>query len=360
LNVGSLFSGIGGIELGFEKAGFETVWFIECERYAKEIIKKHWRNAIVYDDVTKVDWRTIQRVDILTGGFPCQDISFAGKGVGISGSRSSLWKYYCESIRVLRPKYAFIENVSAIRGRGLNVVLGDLASLGYDAEWHCLPTSAVGAPHQRDRLFVIAYLPFPRDGRLSILSGRQAEKNSDVDRKSQIQNSDSNGLERVGRKTTKGCDTNQKHPFKSTGENVSDTESAGEIAIQQQGQRNVAIESSKIISDSIGVGSEEESIKGSYPGSMGDSDMQRLQNGKQKSGSSSSFERPGWWSTEPDLGRMADGIPFRVDRIRCLGNSVVPQIAEVFAQAIKEREEKTGGSQFLTRLKPCVSLGRLL
>ena len=157
MKVGSLFSGIGGIELGFEKQGFKTEWFVEREPYAQEILKKRFPRTKIYDDVTTLDFKTIPKVDILTGGFPCQDISNAGKRAGIEGSRSSLWKYYFKAIREIRPKIAFIENVSALLNRGLDVVLADLASIGYDAEWYCVSASAVGANHQRDRIFIIAY-----------------------------------------------------------------------------------------------------------------------------------------------------------------------------------------------------------
>ena len=157
MNVGSLFSGIGGIELGFEREGFRTLWFIEKDRYAQEVIRKHWRDAIIYDDITEVDFRTVPKVDILTGGFPCQDISIAGRGVGITGSRSSLWKYYKEAIGILRPKYAFIENVPILTDRGFNVVLSDIASIGYDAEWYCVPASSVGAFHRRNRIYIVSY-----------------------------------------------------------------------------------------------------------------------------------------------------------------------------------------------------------
>ena len=158
MNVGSLFSGIGGIELGFERQGFTTLWFVENDLYARAVLKKRFPNTPIYDDVTKVDWGAVPKVDVLTGGFPCQDISNAGKRVGISGSRSSLWKCYLEAIRVLRPRFALIENVSALINRGLDVVLSDLAALRYDAEWYSLPASAIGAFHRRDRVFIIAYL----------------------------------------------------------------------------------------------------------------------------------------------------------------------------------------------------------
>lgn len=157
MEVGSLFSGIGGIEIGFEKAGFKTKWFIEQDEYCRRIINKAWPGKKIYEDVTTVNFKQVPKVDILTGGFPCQDISVAGKGVGISGERSGLWKYYLQAIRDLRPKYAVIENVSALAKRGLNIVLRDLAEAGYDAEWHCFTASQFGAPHKRERLFIIAY-----------------------------------------------------------------------------------------------------------------------------------------------------------------------------------------------------------
>ena len=96
-------------------------------------------------------------VDIICGGFPCQDISVAGKGAGIEGSRSGLWSEYARIISEVRPRYVIVENVAALLGRGLERVLGDLAALGFDAEWHCIPASAVGAPHRRDRVWIVAY-----------------------------------------------------------------------------------------------------------------------------------------------------------------------------------------------------------
>jgi len=158
MKVGSLFSGIGGIELGFERTGeFETVWFVERDAYCQQVLKKRWHNAVIYDDITTTDFTKVQPVDVLTGGFPCQDISNAGKRAGIEGSRSSLWKHYARAIGDLRPKYAIIENVAALSNRGLDVVLADLASLGYDAEWHSISASSIGALHRRERIFITAY-----------------------------------------------------------------------------------------------------------------------------------------------------------------------------------------------------------
>jgi DNA (cytosine-5)-methyltransferase 1 len=163
IRVGSLFSGIGGIELGLERAGgFQTEWFVEKELYCQEVLKKHWPKAVIYDDITRMDWGKVGKVDMLTGGFPCQDISNAGKRAGIKGERSGLWSEFSKAISVLRPELVLIENVAALLARGADKVLCDLAQVGYDAEWHCVPASSVGAPHRRDRVFILAY---PNSGR---------------------------------------------------------------------------------------------------------------------------------------------------------------------------------------------------
>ncbi len=158
LNVGSLFSGIGGIELGFEREGFKTKWFVEKEPFCQAVLKKRWPGVPIYGDVSTIDFSVLKKVDVLTGGFPCQDISIAGKGKGIvDGARSSLWKYFAKAIGQIRPRYAIIENVSALTFRGLSNVLADLAKEGYDAEWFDLRASDFGAPHKRERIFIVAY-----------------------------------------------------------------------------------------------------------------------------------------------------------------------------------------------------------
>lgn len=148
--------------------GFETQWFVENDPRAQAILRQHWPNAQIHGDITTVDFGNLPHVDILTGGFPCTDLSMAGKRVGITGSRSGLWREYARAIRNLRPQLALVENVTALRyphrdkstgivePAGIATVLGDLAEIGYDAEWHSLPASAVGAPHQRDRIFIMA------------------------------------------------------------------------------------------------------------------------------------------------------------------------------------------------------------
>ncbi len=253
LTVGSLFSGIGGIEIGFEKQGFKTEWFVEKEPYAQEILRKRFPSTKIYEDITQIDFRTVPKIDILTGGFPCQDISHAGKGVGITGDRSSLWKYYSEAIRILRPRIAFIENVSALAIRGLNVVLSDLAKIGYDAEWYNISASSVGAYHKRERIFIIAY---PHSNRKSDESINEGEGQGVLDE-------------------------------------VSNTNKRGMRELETLREGDVTSEVS--------------------------------------------------WESESKLGRVANGISNRVDRIECLGNAVVPQCAEVFAKAIKMKYP--GGKQ---------------
>jgi DNA (cytosine-5)-methyltransferase 1 len=152
-----LFSGIGGIELGFEREGFKTKFFVEYDPYCQAVLNKRFPDIEIHADIKEIEWNWLPKVDILTGGFPCQDISDAGKRKGITGSRSGLWKEYLKAIRILRPKYVVIENVSALRKRGLNVVLADLAEIGYDAEWETICASWVGAPTKRERILIVAY-----------------------------------------------------------------------------------------------------------------------------------------------------------------------------------------------------------
>ena len=159
ITVGSLFSGIGGIDLGLERTGkFKTIWFSEVDDYANTVLRKHWPEVPNYGDIRTIPWRKIRKPDMLVGGFPCQDISVAGKGAGIKeGTRSGLWSEYAKAIRILRPKITLIENVPMLANRGLNIVLSDLAKIGYDAEWNIISAASVGANHKRERLFTIAY-----------------------------------------------------------------------------------------------------------------------------------------------------------------------------------------------------------
>jgi DNA (cytosine-5)-methyltransferase 1 len=158
LRVLSLFAGIGGFDLGLERTGgFETVAFCEINPFCQRVLAKHWPGVPCYDDVSTLTGGQVGPVDVICGGFPCQDISVAGDGLGLAGERSGLWREYNRLIRELRPRVIIVENVSALLCRGLGDVLGDLAEGGYDAEWDCIPAAAIGAPHIRDRVWIVAY-----------------------------------------------------------------------------------------------------------------------------------------------------------------------------------------------------------
>jgi DNA (cytosine-5)-methyltransferase 1 len=166
LKVLDLFSGIGGFSIGLERTGgFETVAFCEIEKFPQKVLAKHWPGVPIYEDVREL---TAERLradgivpDIITGGFPCQDISVAGKQEGIDGARSGLWSECARLLGEVRPQYAIFENVTALlsgySGKWFQRVLLDISAVGYDAEWHCISASELGANHHRDRVWIIAY-----------------------------------------------------------------------------------------------------------------------------------------------------------------------------------------------------------
>tara|TARA_Y100000310_G_scaffold338756_1_gene429352 strand:- start:1399 stop:2292 length:894 start_codon:yes stop_codon:yes gene_type:complete len=162
LRVLDLFSGIGGFSLGLERTGgFETVAFCEIEPFPRKVLAKHWPEVPIYDDVRTLTASRLAAdgiaVDVICGGFPCQDLSTSGSGLGLDGERSGLWREQARLVREVRPRYVIVENSTELLNRWLGDVLGALAKIGYDAEWECIPAAAVGAPHRRDRIWIIAY-----------------------------------------------------------------------------------------------------------------------------------------------------------------------------------------------------------
>lgn len=279
LRVLDLFSGIGGISLGLERTGgFETAAFCEIDKAAQKVLNKHWPSVPIYEDVSTLSSKDIDGpIDVICGGFPCQDISVAGYGAGLEGSRSGLWWEFHRLIKEFRPKVVLAENVSALRSRGLDQVLRSLDEIGYDAEWHCIPASAVGAPHQRDRIWIVAY---PRHG-----LGRDI-------------GSAEGGTDAPGQRTT-------------------DSDPLGRPSNQPQA-----------LADPLNEGSQgwlhrwaNEERKGElgYLGRCSAMDGQPIED---------------WWSTEPNVGRVANGVSGKTQRLKQLGNAVVPQIPELIGKAI--------------------------
>lgn len=156
MKVGSLFSGIGGLDLGLERAGMTVAWQSEIDPYASRVLAKHWPEVPNLGDITTIDWSTVEPVDLICGGYPCPPFSAAGLRRGDCDPRH-LWPWMLDAVRILRPRYALLENVAGHLTLGFDTVLADLAGIGFDAQWSVVRACAVGAPHARARLFCLAY-----------------------------------------------------------------------------------------------------------------------------------------------------------------------------------------------------------
>mgnify|MGYP003148794121 CR=1 FL=1 len=242
--VGSLFAGIGGFDLGFEREGYEVRWQVEIDEYCQKVLAKHWPHVPRYDDVRDCGLHNLEPVDVITGGFPCQDLSVAGKQEGLDGERSALWWDYHRIISELRPRFAVVENVPNLLNRGIDRVCGSLAEIGYDSEWHIVSAADVGAPQLRKRAWLCTWP-------------------------------------------------------------MADTDGTG-----------------------FGERCGSEPVEAQYQCAERRSASSRWQNSYNEN-----------WATEPSICRVLDGIPHRVDRLRGLGNAIVPQIAQQIARALKPHVE---------------------
>lgn len=273
-----LFSGIGGFSLGLERAGMTTVAFCEIEPYCRAVLAKHWPGVPIYDDVRELTAVRLRAdgigVDVICGGFPCQDISIAGKGAGIEGGRSGLWREYARLVGELGPSWVVIENVAALRSRGADRVFDDLEAIGYTGQAFVVGADDVGAPHRRKRVWIVAY---PQREQLRQQSGRGGGPG---------------------------------------GAGIGPVESALEAP-----QRNNTVRFREVVADAHGT---RLAIAGNA-GGISRPDSPRLL---------ATAAGGSWWAVEPDVGRVAHGVPARVDRLKCLGNAVVPQINEAIGRAI--------------------------
>jgi DNA (cytosine-5)-methyltransferase 1 len=319
-----LFAGIGGISLGLERTGgFETVAFCEIDKAAQKVLNKHWPDVPIFEDVKSLSAKEIDGpINVITGGFPCQDLSVAGRGAGLEGARSGLWWEFHRLIKEAKPKWVVIENVAVLRSRGLDQVLGSLAEIGYDAQWHCIPASAVGAPHRRDRIWIVAY---PGHGSGWDFGSSQEGHHASSERATDSDTPGGSGEQpalvadpnnqRPGTpehgansKWTETKQGRQEHSFirsSGCGETLADTSSSG-------------LQGGKRLRDHL-----EETLRGWKTAPRPASERCPVSGGTLYS-----------WSVEPSVGRVADGVPGRVDRLKQLGNAVVPQIPEIIGRAI--------------------------
>jgi DNA (cytosine-5)-methyltransferase 1 len=262
LNELALFAGAGGGILGGKLLGWRTVCAVEWEPYPASVLVARQNDGLlppfpIWDDVQTFDgkpWRGI--VDVVSGGFPCQDISSAGRGAGIDGERSGMWREMARIIHEVQPRFAFVENSPMLTSRGLGTVLGDLASMGFDARWGVLGAADVGANHQRDRIWIVGKMANSKK-----LFGNGSNNNSRI------------SLERK-----------EKSKF---GDNCWEKNVSNPNLSQQQ--------------------------RGSFPSGIQQENSYACD--------------PCWWEIEPDLGRVADGVASRVDRLKAIGNGQVPLCA---------------------------------
>jgi DNA (cytosine-5)-methyltransferase 1 len=270
MNVLSLFSGIGGLDLGLERAGMTVVGQVEIDPWCQRVLAKHWPEVPRYDDVrTAAEWWGDRPApDLVAGGFPCQPVSEAGEKLAQADSRW-LWPAFANVVRDLRPRYVLVENVPGLLRRGMGDVLGELASIGYDAEWDCVPAVFVGAPHIHERVFIVAY---PACG------GR-----------------DDTRLHRGRTWSGSGAGTPLAGESGGSRGDVADAERDG---LERPGQSALTRQDATV-------------LRRRPP-------------------------EPGRWAPEPAVGRVADGVPARVDRLRGLGNAVVPQVGEYVGRMITE------------------------
>jgi DNA (cytosine-5)-methyltransferase 1 len=289
LTVGSLFAGIGGIDLGLERTGhFKTHWFCERDPYCQRVLAKHWPDVPVCEDVANIGADT-PAVDVIAAGFPCQPVSHAGRRKAQDDDRW-LWPHLERCISVLRPRGVLLENVPGLLTAGFDDVIGGLAACGYDAEWDCIPAAAVGAPHLRDRVFIIAT---PRAEQPRHLADRDDAGPRDTVRPRWDAPRDGGAPM---------ADADDRRRYGGTGR--------ASRGWEQPENRS-------------GTGG----IWG-WPSPMANASGAGSQRPGNGWAAANGDCQDGIWAAEPPVGRVANGIPKRVDRLRALGNAVVPQVAE--------------------------------
>ena len=368
LKILDLFSGLGGFSLGLERTGkYKTVAFCEIDKYCTLLLQKHWKGVKIYNDVKKItkegfEADGIESPDIITGGFPCQPFSVAGKQKGTSDDRH-LWPEMFRIIKAFKPRFVIGENVPGIvniqDGVVFETVCTDLESQGYEVQPFNIPAAAVGAPHQRKRIWIIATLGDSKyNGSSTNEIGRRNEEINEWTKKRQnspfefertSRSKDNETMENSGRTLRQG----------SKLFNTNEDEIREENANQHQRSSSPSESNVANTDTRLGNGENEEIQTGRNTSNISSSEMANTnsegleglrQSSSQFNETSSSTSRSeerqgqvdqGWWSVEPNVGRVAHGVSGRVHRLRGLGNSIVPQIAEEIGKAIIKATERT-------------------
>ena len=355
LTVGSLFSGIGGLDLGLERAGMEVIWQSEIDPYGCRVLKKHWPEVVNHGNIKEIKWGDVVRPDIICGGYPCQPFSTAGKRNGTDDPRH-LWPWVREAISELRPKYAILENVRGHVSLGLNVVLGEMASIGYDAEWQIVSAASVGAPHRRDRVIIVAYPTKQfsnerghRDNSRTIGQGQALQEsvrgsnsvstdNVFTEQRwlnALMANSDSisghqQHQRQVQQPDTVGC----SEALADTDNTRSGTPRRGTHRNRTQEVQRRDNEPQSGLSGRSQAMANTDARKTSWGLGGISTDTGQVREQRDNSRREESHAGREWWATEPDVGRVANGVPSRVDRLKGLGNAVVPQVAELIGRMV--------------------------
>lgn len=311
----SLFTGIGGLDLAAEWAGFRTVGQCEWADYPRAVLEKHWPGLPRWRDIRTLTGESfyeqtgLRTVTVLSGGFPCQPFSTAGKRRGKEDDRY-LWPEMLRVIQEIRPSWVIGENVAGIVSMALDTVLSDLESIGYACQAVIIPACAVDAPHRRDRCAILGYAKHDGSsapeipGGIAEAGGNKPEGAHKTWKPSgagvrgndaAVADTDSNGLQRTGYTSAEGCEQHTVNPAFTESVHVSHSHNQGL------------------------------SFPGSEPGIETIQPENRIEFG-------------GWWPAEPSVGRVAHGVPARVDRLKCLGNAVVPQWAYPYFRGIAELE----------------------
>ena len=357
-----LFSGIGGFSIGLERAGFKTIAFCEMDKYCQLILKKHWKDIKIYDDVRQITRQQYEQdgcelPEVITGGFPCQPFSVAGRQKG-SGDNRYLWPEMFRVIKEFKPRWIIAENVRGIvniqDGVVFENVCTDLESQGYETQTFIIPAAGVGAPHRRDRVWIVGYSehngsPSTTQSRSTSTTSNNNTQGKDTARKSQGTSRPNNSeIMENSRRTIRGEQSSRNKESIGSGTSQKTERTFDRDSITGSSERE------KIMANTESIGSNGREIHqskkesgeerifrseiGGVSSNMANTNSDRKKWNQSEDRQGSRIKQVNWWNIEPNVGRVADGVPGRSYRLRGLGNSIVPKIAEEIGRAILKVE----------------------